>query len=659
MKTSFFLAVLFLSFNTYAQYYPEEDFCGFDKALEIALKDAEYKKQYENQRKSFIRKQTEANPHEKSTSVLQTIPVVVHIIHAGEDIGTNENPAYSTIEDVIEDASDHFRHMHSGAGSYANPNYGADTEIEICLAKKDPSGNYTNGVLRHYNPAMTIGAWSGTTYVADLATMYAWDKTKYCNLFIVKGLYQNSSGCGVTAGLYFPGPAADITLYQADAFWWGLVMHELGHYFSLLHPFQGACTNNNCLTDGDGICDTPPVSSASAGLTMGGTCNSPYNSCTTDEDDTSANNPYRPVANGGMGDQVDNVENYMDYTAGCWDTYTEDQKSAMQNNISVFRSALANNGNCTNTTPANDASISAVTTNQINHCDKDFDVTATIKNEGTATLTSATILIRNTLGNTIASANWSGSLAQGASSTEVIAVTIGLNDSYIKVESSNPNGSSDGNPSDNGFYKPVSFIGGTSCNNYSACQTLNPNTINGPGNTTVVSVNAAFPSAAPGSQIEICCKVDPATNVRYQMDIKDENGTDRGDTCFKTQNSCGFGPEVCFYASVSEYNSWKADGTITVTFDPKFSCLPASTPCTDQCCVEINIGQGSGCISDLDVTQDPIPDGTYEASNLVESSSTVPANGDVIFAAGNTVELNPEFETVLGAIFTALIQGCF
>ncbi|MBL0138212.1 MAG: hypothetical protein IPP86_06730 [Bacteroidetes bacterium] len=102
-------------------------------------------------------------------------------------------------------------------------------------------------------------------------------------------------------------------------------MHEAGHYFGLYHTFEGACTNNDCLADGDHVCDTPPDNS-----TATVPCNSTTNTCTTDADDVSLNNPFRPVAQGGLGDQPDMIINHMDYgLIGCHTQFTSGQKDRM------------------------------------------------------------------------------------------------------------------------------------------------------------------------------------------------------------------------------------------------------------------------------------------------------------------------------------------
>src|SRR5690606_7212225 len=70
-------------------------------------------------------------------------------------------------------------------------------------------------------------------------------------------------------------------------------------------------------------------------------CNQTANSCSTDEDDTSVNNPFRPVAMGGLGGQNDMIENYMDYGyQSCQDRFTEGQKDRMRAALTGIRSSL-------------------------------------------------------------------------------------------------------------------------------------------------------------------------------------------------------------------------------------------------------------------------------------------------------------------------------
>lgn len=45
--------------------------------------------------------------------------------------------------------------------------------------------------------------------------------------------------------------------------------HELGHFFNLNHTFAG-CSNSNCNTQGDRVCDTPPSNAPSYGCPAAG-----------------------------------------------------------------------------------------------------------------------------------------------------------------------------------------------------------------------------------------------------------------------------------------------------------------------------------------------------------------------------------------------------
>jgi len=74
---------------------------------------------------------------------LYTVPLVVHIIYT-DSVGTNisDNQVFSAIDALNDD----FRKK-SGTQGYGA---GIDTEIEFCLAERDPNGNPTNGITRYY-----------------------------------------------------------------------------------------------------------------------------------------------------------------------------------------------------------------------------------------------------------------------------------------------------------------------------------------------------------------------------------------------------------------------------------------------------------------------------------------------------------------------------
>jgi hypothetical protein len=101
-----------------------------------------------------------------------------------------------------------------------------------------------------------------------------------------------------------PGSAAPLNLGHT-------LVHELGHYFGLLHTFQGACVE-----PGDGILDTPAEASPAYGCQVG------RDSC--------------PQAG------ADPISNFMDYSDdSCSDNFTPLQGARMQSLIATYRPSLA------------------------------------------------------------------------------------------------------------------------------------------------------------------------------------------------------------------------------------------------------------------------------------------------------------------------------
>lgn len=264
---------------------------------------------------------------------IYTIPLVVHVLHTGQALGTGPNISDEQIESAITAVNDDFRKV---AGSFGDGD-GVDTEIEFCLATQDPQGNATNGINRidasiisgYANEGISIGDESGADEVAVKA-LSRWDRSDYYNIWIVNEINDNDGGSGVQGYAYYPtsNQTVDGAVILYNAF--GTVgelksytdrnrtlTHELGHAFYLYHTFSsGSCEEDNCANEGDRICDTPPT-------TFNPNCSS-------------------PACNGQQ-----QVENYMDYSnENCLNMFTQGQKDRMRDAILLYRSSLLQSEGC-------------------------------------------------------------------------------------------------------------------------------------------------------------------------------------------------------------------------------------------------------------------------------------------------------------------------
>jgi hypothetical protein len=268
------------------------------------------------------------------------IPIVIHIIHNN---GT-ENISDEQVLQGIQHLNDAF----ANTGDYYTPS-GYDMGIRFCLAEQDPNGLPTTGITRDEN-ALTEMYADGNNQDILLKNINRWDPLRYVNIWLVREIKSFSMGNGVAGYAYLPNlHGHDKDGIVNEARWFGsntdnskIHVHEMGHYLGLYHTFEGGCTNNNCQTDGDRVCDTPPDMSTAAVP-----CGQIANTCTTDENDTSINNPFRPVALGGLGDQPDLVQAYMDYgLQTCQNMFTEGQGARMRAAIENIRYSLLESQVC-------------------------------------------------------------------------------------------------------------------------------------------------------------------------------------------------------------------------------------------------------------------------------------------------------------------------
>lgn len=307
------------------------NWCGFDGKLQQQLKDnPALQKEYEQWREN-VRNTVQKMEFEKSPAgVLQIVPVVVHVIH---DNGIG-NISEAQVKDGIRVLNEDFVRVNEDSSDTRpifKPHAGA-ADFEFRLARIDPSGNPTNGIVR-VNSSMTYEADDNTK------TLSYWNSSKYFNIWLVNSISGSGQGSIILGYAQFPGwgnwSTYGVIMLHSQFGRFGTsssagrtATHEVGHCFDLYHTFEGGCGGSNCFSNGDDVCDTPPVANSTQG------CSLTQNLCSNDAGGSS---PY-------TSDVEDQIENYMSYD-DCQNMFSNDQivrmkaaivdNSQLQNLISV------------------------------------------------------------------------------------------------------------------------------------------------------------------------------------------------------------------------------------------------------------------------------------------------------------------------------------
>ena len=265
------------------------------------------------------------NQNENSTfgqkATILYIPVVFHVLHNG---GV-ENISDEQIIDAVSVLNRDFAKLNTDANNVVSAFQGvpANSDIQFRLATIAPDGTCFSGITRTQSPLAFDGSSGGNQVnaIKNGNDIYQgeWAGNKYLNFFVVAeaggaaGYTYNpipgfsSMGNGIWILNTYTGSIGTSSVHSSRS-----LTHEVGHWLNLSHPWG---PNNNpgnassCGSD-DGVQDTPTC----IGLTA---CNLTANSC--DED-----NNYWGF------DQIDNTENYMDYSY-CSKMYTPGQVTRMRN----------------------------------------------------------------------------------------------------------------------------------------------------------------------------------------------------------------------------------------------------------------------------------------------------------------------------------------
>lgn len=350
----------------------------------------------------------------RATPPVYTIPVVFHVIHKGETIGNVTNISSAQVQSAVDALNRDYRRTSADGGIALGA--GPDTEIQFCLAGVDPNGSPHSGINRVNGTGVSGYSANGITNSneSSVKALSRWDNRYYMNVWVVSEIDGNGADVsnvnnffGGTIG-YAYQPTNPVT-WNSDLdgivilnlsvgndptgsngyrLWGGgetnrTLTHEVGHFLALDHTFEGnSCSESNCSTQGDQICDTPPT-------VQGSTCNNP-----------ACNNTQ--------------VENYMDYTSeSCQDQFTNGQSTVMRGVLAGVRNALVNTGNCGSSSDY-DAGISAIITPNGALCTTTFEPIVTLNNYASTTLTSVQIQYYVDA-NGPSTFNWSGSLASNSS----------------------------------------------------------------------------------------------------------------------------------------------------------------------------------------------------------------------------------------------------
>ncbi len=317
----------------------QQYYCGTDKVMLTAkTNNPEYKAQLELTEQIIQNnQQLIRNSETGRITASATIPVVVHILLSGNATADARFPTDAEVQNTISYMNEVFAGTYAGQIPAVGQTTPTDLDIKFALARRTPTCAATNGIERI---AVATSGWSlAATYVAngigsmsgitdnDVATRFKWDNTKYYNVYLT---YKLDGDEGITPGVPFTAGYAylpntnpfnfDGTYMLGKEFRSGntVLVHELGHAFSLYHPFEGSAnsascpTNTTCSTQGDLVCDTDPISNNVTGGILSFACRTGANAC-------AGGNPYT----------VNTESNIMSYT-NCPNLFTPGQKTRAQ-----------------------------------------------------------------------------------------------------------------------------------------------------------------------------------------------------------------------------------------------------------------------------------------------------------------------------------------